>query len=224
MARLVTLLQLRTRLEQRADIAGDQSLTTAEKTDLVNQSLTEVWDEITAETPPDYALTEAPAITTVAGTLAYSLPSDFYKMRAVQVDEGSGRRRSLDEMQPEQRMTLVAPAGGETVYLEYIPVCTTLVADGDTIDGVNGWDELAVCVAALQVYAKKRMDPPRALLMREQTTRARIQALGRRDAGTAPRLHRTRARLDGWPWATRSLTSYRIRGTATLELYRAGLP
>jgi hypothetical protein len=220
MAKLVSLATLVGRLESRCDIANDQSVSLAEKQDLINQGLQFVWDELTAETPPDYALTTASPITTVAGTALYDLPSDFLKMRVVQVDEGSGRRRSLDEMQPELRLFVTEPLGGSVVYCEYIPVCPTLVLDADTINGVNGWEELAVLWAALRVFAKKKWDPDVIVALYERE-KARIEGSANRDAGTAPRIHRTSFGHMRWPWWTQTLTHYRIRGSDKLELWRA---
>lgn len=227
MARLVTLLQLRTRLEQRADIANDQAVSLAEKNDLINEALTDLYDELVASAPPDYYLTDA-VIGTVAGTPSYSLPADFYKVRSVQLllDATSGRRRGLDTLQPDMRIVLGPPTETDVIVVaEYIPACPLLVSDVDTFNGVNGWEELVVLVAALKVYAKKRLDPS-FLIQQEQAARARVQKMAYRDAGSPTRIKRASMRNTMYPGWTNPVTHYRIRGRDVLELFsaQAGYP
>jgi hypothetical protein len=217
MARPVSLLQLRTRLEQRADIQNDQSVSLEEKNDLINEAITDLTDELVSSAPPDYFLTTA-TITTAADVLEYNVPDDFYKARSVQLDVGNQRRRGLSTMQPDMRIVLGPPDGEYTVYLEYIPTLPVLVDDADTIDGVNGWEELVVLTAALKVYAKKRLDPS-FLIQQEQAARARVQKMAYRDAGAPVRIKRASMRDAVFPGWTQSLTHYRMRGDL-IELYR----
>jgi len=217
MARLVTLAELRADLDERADIQNDQQFTSAEKLRLLNQAIAKFWDTLVMSAPPDYYLTKS-SFPTVPGTSVYPLPSDFYKLRRCQVEEGSDRRRSLNVMQPDDRVVLQTPTSVQTVWLEYIPAAPELVADGDTFDGVNGWEECIVLEAAVKVYRKKNLDPS-ALAAELQDERARLTKMAYRDAGTPPTMTRTRMRGIGWPWSTDSLTHYRLVG-ANVEIYR----
>lgn len=217
MARSVTLAQLRADLDQRTDVENDQQFTQTEKDRLLNQALSKFWDLLVRGAPPDYFLSKA-TITTVASTLEYPLPATFYKMRRVQVDESAGRRRSLDTMQPDDRIVLQPPIDGQTVHLEFIPAATVLVAPTDTLDGVNGWEEVIVLEAAIKIYRKKNLDPT-ALAAELADERSRLTTMAYRDAGTPPTLTRVRNRGIGWPWTSNALTHYRIVGP-NLEIYR----
>jgi hypothetical protein len=217
MARFCTLGQLRSDLDQRADIESDQQFTQAEKDRLINQAITKFWDLLVRSAPPDYFLSFAD-VTTVEGTTEYPLPPTFYKMRRVQVDESQGRRRSLDTMQPDDRIVLQPPANQQTVHLEFIPAAPLLVITPDTFDGVNGWEEVIVLEAAIKIYRKKNLDPS-SLAAELQDERARLTKMAYRDAGSPPTLTRVRNRGIGWPWTSNALTHYRIVGP-NLEIYR----
>lgn len=219
MPRLVTLGTMLQDLEYRCDIERDLSFLEGEKRRLLNLGLAAFYDDLVAAAPPDYYLTEAPPIETLAGQIAYQLPADFYKVRRVQVDESSGRRRSLYTMQPDERIMLQPPIDLQTVRLEYIPVCPELDDDGETFDGVNGWEELPVLWAAIKVYRKKGLDPS-SLAAELADARARVVNMAYRDAGTPPTMSRISLRNLRWPWTANTLTHYRIRGRDTLELYR----
>jgi hypothetical protein len=217
MARLCTLLDLISDLEQRADIQADQQFTQAEKVRLINQAITKFWDLLVRGAPPDYFLTKE-TITTTPGLLENPLPATFYKMRRVQVDESNGRRRSLDTMQPDDRIVLQPPVDVQTIHLEFIPAAPLLVQLTDTFDGVNGWEEVIVLEAAAKVYRKKNLDPA-SLNGELADERNRLTRMAYRDAGTPPTLTRVRNRGIGWPWSSNALTHYRIVGQ-NLEIYR----
>lgn len=221
MARTATLLQLRTRLDQRADVENDQGLTSTEKNDLLNEGVTDLYDELVAAAPPHYYLTIGTPFTTTAGQASYTtaLPTDFYKMSRVQVSEQNGHQRTLLTMDPDEKMVLLAPAGGETVTLEYIPTPTALTTDGSTFDGVNGWEEMVVLWTAIKVLTKKKLDTSQ-LERQYADIRNRVRGMSERDHGTAGRIQRASLRSGVWPYATSTLTHYRMLGARTLELYR----
>lgn len=227
MARTVTLGALVTRLEQRADIENDQHFGSAEKKTLINEGLTDLFDELVTAAPPDYYLKDY-AFTSDGTAAGYALPSDFYKLRRVQVVDSGSRRRSLLPMQPDERI-LMAASSGANVVVEYIPVCPTLVEDSDTFDGVNGWEEAVVLWAAVKVFQKKRL-PIGDLAGQYQAMLARIRANGYQDPGSPPMIQRASLRGPFWPFAGSGNTTshYRLRGlgaTKTLELWsRSYLP
>ncbi len=221
MARTVTLGLLTTRLEQRADIENDQHFGTTEKTSLINEAITSLYDELVMAAPPHYYLTIGTPFTTVAGTASYTtaLPTDFYKLSRVQVTEQNGHQRTLQTMDPDEKMVLTAPAGGDTVTLEYIPTPTALTTDGSTFDGVNGWEEMVVLEATLKVYRKKKLDVSQ-LMAEYADVRERVRRMSERDHGSVGGVQRASLRRGVWPWATSTLTHYRMLGARTLELYR----
>ena len=81
--------------------------------------------------------------------------------------------------------------------VRYIPGPPVLVNDGNTLDGVAGWEEWAVLWAAEQMMAKEESDPSALIRRRaELTERMRILS-GSRNAGMAPSVARVRHRRRG---------------------------
>jgi len=78
------------------------------------------------------------------------------------------------------------PLSPQTIRLWYVPACPTLVAETDSLDGVNGWDEYVVVDTAIKLLQKEESDT--ALLMaRKAALMERIAAMApSRDSGTAP--------------------------------------
>lgn len=83
-----TLLQLRTRLRQRVDMVNSQFVTDAECNGLLNTAGARLHDLLITADPERY-MTTAP-IALVAGTEAYTLPSDFHTMLQLFATTGSG--------------------------------------------------------------------------------------------------------------------------------------
>jgi hypothetical protein len=80
----VTLLQLKDRSRQRADMENSEFVTDAELTIYINGSIAELHDLLVASYGSDYFLSST-TFSTVAGTESYSLPADFYKLMGVDV-------------------------------------------------------------------------------------------------------------------------------------------
>jgi hypothetical protein len=189
MARTCTLAQLRTRSLQRADHENDNFIPPAEANDMVNQSLTALYD-LLVRSSKDYYVSPTPfTITILTSVDSYALPTDFYKLRGVdlQLTGGGGanwvtvrpfnfNERNRYNYQPVPWNTLgvsqvryhltgslikfipfpTNQAGIIRVW--YIPACPLLVADSDTYDGVNGWDEWVVADVARKIKVKEETD------------------------------------------------------------------
>lgn len=224
--RTVSLGALVSEFEQRADIQNNQAFDAAEKRRLVNQALTDLYDQLVAAGPPDYYLKDY-QFTTAADVAGYTLPEDFLKIRRVQVVEQGQRRRSLLQMQPDERILLVPPGQASTIVLEYIPVCAPLTNDADTFDGVNGWEELAVLWCTLKAYRKLRL-PIGEVAAEYAAMMKRVQDQAYQDPGTPPRIQQASLREPMWPWTSTAqpVTHYRLRGLGgvrTLEIWRRDL-
>ena len=86
---LVTLSNLRTLVRQRADMEGSQFVPDEEIRQYCNLGYAELYDMlVTNATSEDYFLTSS-TVSLVSGTQLYSLPSDFYKLRGVDLNSGS---------------------------------------------------------------------------------------------------------------------------------------
>lgn len=227
MARTATLLDLRTRAKTRADMTGSAFLSDTEWHELINQSLAGYYDLlVNAQVAPVKTTT----ITGVDGTVSYALPADFYVVVNVARLDATGNviaeleRYDLanlatqmmtgDKDYPDYRVQgatfgsaapalalAPSPTTGLIVQVTYVPVSPVLVADGDVMDGINGWEEYVVCDAAAKAVEKEEGDS-RALLGRVAAAEARIQAqLPQRDQFKSQQIRDvTRGDLTGLPW------------------------
>jgi len=82
MTDLVSLTELRTLTRQRADMENSQFVTDTELTRYLNNSWGELYNLIVENFNEDYYTTSS-TISLSSGTDSYSLPSDFYKLRGV---------------------------------------------------------------------------------------------------------------------------------------------
>lgn len=219
---------MRTWARQLSDTENDSNVTDAELTALVNRHLTEVYDALIAAAPPEYYASTT-TVTTVNGTTAYALASDFHSLLGVYVNESSDERRPLLAMPEGARGSYKAPTGAWTVTLEYVPAAGTLADQAETFDGVSGWEELIVNMVARDVCTKRQSDPG-VILDTIANLKARINSRSRnRDKGAGKKVFDTdEAYATTWPWGwsgNSRLTAYRLRA-GNIELYESlwGLP
>ncbi len=220
MARTVTLASLRTWARELADVEGDPNITDSELTALANRHLTEVYDALVDAGPPDhYAATVT--FSTVVGTTAYALPADFRNLVDVYATESDTSVRIVHPMGNGERARHRAPTGAWAVEVEYIPAPPVLVADGDTFDGVSGWEELIANLMARDVMIKREADPS-AVMSNVANLQARINSRARsRDRGHPKFITDMDAQRSPLPWATSAncrISAYRLRA-GNLELY-----
>lgn len=76
-----------------------------------------------------------------------------------------------------------------------------LAADGDTFDGVNGWEDWAALWAAEQLLAEEESAFQHLTMRRAELTERIKNIAGDRDMGRAPRVARTRRRRGRGPRA-----------------------
>lgn len=204
----ITLAELRTQARQRADQEYSDFVTDAELTSYVNNSIAELHDILVQAYGSDYFLSEYDFLTT-AGTAAYALPADFYKLQGVDVKlNGSdfftikkfnfNERNKYDDfgvwsvlgitavryrvMGSNLRFTPIPDAATE-VKLWYTPVAQKLVADSDELTDYNAYSEYVIVDAAIKMMVKEESDPS-VLLAQKQALKRRIEeAANNRDAG-----------------------------------------
>lgn len=83
------------------------------------------------------------------------------------------------------------PTARQNIQIWYIPRLVELVADGDSADGVSGWDEYIIVDAAIKAMQKEESDVS-VLMAQKQALIARIEAAGEnRDAGAPQRVSDT---------------------------------
>lgn len=230
MARTRTLLELRTDVRRRADQVGSGFITDAELTELINQSNAELYDLLVAARGQDY-YEATKTFQTVQGQQLYPFAAmappltDFYQMIQVECLYG-GVRAPLRAFSRQEHglLTWNTTVGGRQIDLIYVPACPRLVADGDTFDGINGWEEYSVVDAAAKIMEKEESDAS-ALYKRKAELTARIQNLAPdRDAGQTERIQMQRRSRN--PYQVFPMPLYRLRGNTIeiLEDWTAGVP
>lgn len=223
MARNVTLLDLRTRVRQRADAENDPHVTDTEIDGLINNANTAFYDDLISSAPPDYFRTSY-TFSTANGTVAYALPADFYKLRQLYVIDQTGIFRPLEQVDEVARHSYRAPNSVCSMRLDYIPVPTGLVNNTDEMDGINGWDEFIVLTAAIDIKNKKE-DDASALIRKRNEVQERMRKMAPRDEG-APR-HVIRRNYYGQSrraWYVESAVQAQVHGYtlvgSNIEVYR----
>lgn len=224
MALSVTLAQLRTRVRQRADIENDTHVSDTELNTYINDAITHLWDMLVMAAEPDY-YRQTVTLTLVPGQLAYALSSvfpagNFYKIRQVYVQDGD-RLRPIDPLQGMSVQPTVAPRAAEVLTIHYIPCATRLSLDADTFDGINGWEELVVVMAAIDVKTKREEDA--SLLSAKKTAmESRIASMAYRDAGSPQKVNKRRyRRRDPFYGMSTLVSSYRLTA-GYIEVYQDG--
>lgn len=227
MPRAKTLLQMRNRARQAADIESAVArFPDSEMNDYINESLAELYDVIRSCWGQDYYRVTQTFLT--SGNVAtYNLASNFLDLISVDVPLGGNlvltakpymeSERNLFKFFPfgawtmhqpiwyrltgavdstggsgsPQTMSFIpTPTGNYTVNVNYIPTPTLLVADGDTFDGVAGWEEYAVLDAAIKCATKnQKWELLQALEGRKGAMLERIQKMApEHDGGSATRV------------------------------------
>ena len=94
MTDFVALNTLRDEARQRADQVNSEFVTDAELNGYLNNSWSELYDILVSKYNDDYFLTST-LITVTSGTDTYSLPSDFYKARGVDLNINTNQNTPL---------------------------------------------------------------------------------------------------------------------------------
>lgn len=225
MARSVTLAEIRTRAMDRCDMlvdaAGDGYVDTAAWSRLIDAAYTELYDLLVSS---GLYYFESTATVTATGAATYALPADHYQTIGVDYVRGSdsvaleligarGRNRYRATGSRAYAYRVVgatialypSPASGQTYLLTYVPAPASLVdaVDATTIDGVSGWEEFLVVVAAKKARIREESDVS-ALVAEENQLRQRIAEMAEQREAAEPRVihdvYEGRGDLDSAPW------------------------
>lgn len=221
---MATLAELRTRARQRSEMElgpgqsdTDHFITNAELNSYINASVAELYDLILSAYDSDYYLTSTnPTVT--GGSNEVSLPADFYKLKAVEKQNGSNwenihkfnfndrNKGGLRYRIRKDKLTFTDNlSSGDVIRIWYSPKATTLSLDADTFDGVNNWEEYVVIDAAIKMLTKEESDTS-TLMSQKQAIGSRIMAMSDdRDAGEPDSISDLDYRrfLDTYGWETR---------------------
>ena len=179
MATTVALSVLRTRARQRADQENSGFITDTELNYYLNGSLAELYDLLVSVYDDEYFATSY-SFNTIAQTETYALPAAHYKTLGLDLVLSSTQviplkkfvfgdrnkyKTALFNLQGSELcryrlngsniLLSPIPNSVHSLKLWYIPSFTPLSADGDTFDGINGWEEYAIVDAAIKMKIKE---------------------------------------------------------------------
>ena len=173
---LVTLLELRTRVRERADMVYSQFVSDAELNRYINESAQELYDLLVQANVDYYSTLESFTIAPSANT--HTLPDDFYKIRTLDIDLG-GRFCPVWPYNVQERgywqdaviSRIAAPVlyrvvGGTlelvpslsaagSYRLTYVPLLEPMVDDTDEFNGFNGFETYIIVDAAIKAKDKE---------------------------------------------------------------------
>lgn len=177
----ITLANLRTRARDRANMENSGFVSDSIFNSYINYSISDLRDKIASKVGEDYFATSSSS-TLTAGQETISLPADFYKLLWVEILGEDGNYYQLKRFEVSEKpitynglsspwmgiryrlradnlwLQPAANTGGKTIRLWYVPLPTELSADGDTLNGYNGWDEYIVLHAARKALVKEEQD------------------------------------------------------------------
>jgi len=216
-ARGVNREELRDRIRRLADVRSTVRWTDAIINDLINEAVPELQDLILSENDTYLLTFEQKNI--VAGTASVALPTDFYKLRGVDILDSSGEWRTLqrfnfqarwstdsqitartDLMYSVQGDTLVfhaEPGWSQTngVMIWYWYILADLINDITEFNGQNGWDKWIVYKVAIEIMVADEQDiTSMAALLGAQEQRIR-KAASVRDRANPPVVRDVRRRF-----------------------------
>lgn len=161
-------------------MVNTQFITDATINGWLNKALCNLWDMLIVA-DPDFAASAPTNIVTTAGTPSYVVPADFYKHRGVDRVLGTTRYpleeyKQVERIGPQPSSRQVLPRfsirgngtntriwfdpdpGAYTYELHYCTACPTLVADGDTFDGVSGWEDWPILKVVISMLNAEKQD------------------------------------------------------------------
>lgn len=220
MARTVLVSEMITRLDSLLDIQNDTHITQAEKITALSSGYAKFYDFLIEADFSDF-LVKSATVSTVSGTLAYALTTiaaDFYKLRYVYVLEDGSRYRPLRPVHEYYIQNYTSPNTVKTVRVDYIPCAPTLTLVGDQVDGINGWEDLIICYAALDICSKRDQEPAH-VVRKQREIEERIRRMAKRDVGFPDKVIQRSKGHSPFESYQNTIEGYRVRGL-NLELYR----
>lgn len=216
-----TLLELRNRSRQRADMVNSRFITDAELNYFINASYGELYDLLINTRGENYYVSSYNFTTTINQD-TYPLPADFFKLMGVDYVTSSTQAITLKAFRWQERnrfrepfynvrnynlmyqirgnnlVFIPTPNGNQSIRLWYIPRHSELSLDSDTFDGINGWEEYIIIDCAIKMRVKEE-SPVEELILAKNDMKARIlSACSGRDSGEPPRVVDTDSNYAGF--------------------------
>lgn len=199
-----TLAQLRTRIRFDGDFENSRVISDARLLEVINASAREVWDWY-AEKRRDLLITEQsgpPAM--VPNTATVALASNLYRLEQVEILDGgqyyrvhpvnvheawrfntswASPRGFRYRVQANNLVFVPTPKAAYTLRVYYIPTLTALSADGDTFDGINGFEDLLIVRSILRLLRREKMPTAEFVAEAERVERRVMAAAEQLDVG-----------------------------------------
>lgn len=216
-----TLLELRNRSRQRADMVNSRFITDAELNYFINASYGELYDLLINARGENYYVSSYNFTTTINQD-TYPLPADFFKLMGVDYVTSTTQAITLKAFRWQERnrfrepfynvrnynlmyqirgnnlVFIPTPNGNQQIRLWYIPRHGELSLDSDTFDGINGWEEYIIIDCAIKMRVKEE-SPVEELIIAKNDMKARIlAACSGRDSGEPPRVVDTDSNYAGF--------------------------
>lgn len=178
MASNVTLLQMRTSIQLEGGWENSADITPTLLNDFINRAVKRVWNVL--KTKRNDMLVTRGNLATVIGVDVVALPIDFYQLRKLEIADTSApsgwrRLRMVDldvshlyaqlfgkkyryRMEGASLVLHPTPQAIETLRMFYIPTAPVLIADSDTFDGVNGFEDLVFDIVIYRCRNRQEQD------------------------------------------------------------------
>lgn len=178
MARTFTLAELRTAVQRRGGVENSYDLRAPILNEFINSAAAELWDILRKK--GDDVLVKSETLATSIGSATVPLPATFYKLIVLQLQDASSPSgwRRLRPFTIEESHLFGPSAGGpyryrlqgsnivlstatpvvETLRLYFVPYSPIMTSDSDTLDGLNGYEELVVAMAWRKCVERQRLD------------------------------------------------------------------
>lgn len=220
MAKAVQLQTMQNSVRSLADQLDNDYVTQAELATYLNKELDYVYDLVIQSYEDQYLSSQS--LTILAGTQNYALPTDFLKLKGVDIILSAGNPLAVLTLKPfdwnkrnlpiyivnptvytmryrvlGSNLTFVpSPSSAYTGTLWYYPCRADLSAPTDTFDGFNGWEELAVIRAAIRCREKSEEDVATLMEMSRRMEERLIAMSANRDADQPHHIQDTSRRYD----------------------------
>lgn len=183
MANTVTLAYLKEQARELADqeSSSGQAPFVSDTTLVrwINEAYSELYDALVKANQNYY--TAPPTTITVSSGNIIPYPADYYKLIGLDKMDGNGQFNRIDQFVMIERnkyqnlllnnsflvkyqqlkagLYLLPEQNAIGTYkLWYVPTFTRLSADGDLVDGINGWEEFIIVTAAMKMMLKEESD------------------------------------------------------------------
>jgi len=211
---MVTLLELRDNAKERADMEDSDFVTDPAWNVYINDAVAELYDLIISAYEDYFTLIPAPEFTIPNGSDTLTLPVDFYKLRGLDLKQGTSNYTTIEQYNFGERnnfkinnlarqlydatvtyrlignviQILPVEQAAATYRLWYVPISPTLTLDADILPVIKGWEDYVVIKAAMKALIKEESDVSVMILEIEKMEERIINMSADRDAGSSERI------------------------------------